>query len=83
MKRRTFIAGIGTAAAWPVVVRGQQGGRLRRIGVLLNTAADDPVSNARVTAFVQALEALGWVDGRNVRIDYRWSAGEPERSTPC
>jgi putative ABC transport system substrate-binding protein len=47
--------------------------------VLLNTAADDPVSNARVTAFVQALEALGWVDGRNVRIDYRWSAGEPER----
>jgi len=79
MRRREFIAGLGSAAAWPVVARAQQTRRVRRVGVLLNLADDDPATLTRVTAFVQALQALGWIDGRNVRIDYRWSAGEPER----
>jgi putative ABC transport system substrate-binding protein len=81
MKRRTFIAGLGGAAAWPVVARAQQPDRIRRIGVLTNLASDDPDSLTRIGAFLQGLQELGWTDGRNVRIDYRWSAGDPERNT--
>ena len=81
MKRRTFIAGLGGAAAWPVVARAQQPDRIRRIGVLTNLASDDPDSLTRIGAFLQSLQELGWTDGRNVRIDYRWSAGDPERNT--
>ena len=68
MRRRQFIAGL-SAVAWPVVARAQQGQRMRRIGALLNLPADDPVLPARVTAFAQALQELGWTDGRNVRAD--------------
>ena len=78
MRRREFIAGLGGAAAWPVVARGQQGGRVRRIGVLMNLAAEDPVSIARAKAFAQGLQALGWVDGQNVQVDYRWGAGRAD-----
>jgi putative ABC transport system substrate-binding protein len=74
MKRREFIAGLGSAAAWPVVVRAQQGDRVRRIGVLLPAAANDAEIQARVGAFLQGLEPLGWSIGRNVRIDPRWAA---------
>src|SRR5262249_18222914 len=56
----------------------QQGGRTRRIGVLMNLAADDPESQRRLTGFVQALQALGWTDSRNVQVDYRWGAGDVE-----
>ena len=69
MKRRTFIAGLGSAAAWPVVVRAQQGDRVRRIGVLTTLRENDPVTKPRVSAFTQALADLGWTDGRNVRMD--------------
>src|SRR5262249_52477881 len=80
MKRRQFIALLGgTATAWPLAGRAQQGERMRRIGVLHNPAADDPDSQARVAAFAQGLHELGWIDGRNVRIDYRWSLGDPDR----
>ena len=80
MKRREFIGGIaGTAAAWPLAALAQQTERMRRIGVLVNLAADDPESQRRVTAFAQGLQELGWTDGRNVRIDIRWSAGDAER----
>ena len=72
MKRRVFIAALGGAAAWPVVARGQQSEPVRRIGVLMNTAADDPEGQARKTAFVQALQQFGWTDGRNGRIETRW-----------
>ena len=72
MKRRTFIAGLGSAAAWPVVTRAQQAKRMRRIGVFINLTADDPQSLARATAFAQGLAELGWTIGRNVQIDYRW-----------
>ena len=81
MKRREFITLLGGAAVgWPVSVRAQQGERVRRIGVLMNLAADDPESPVRVAAFQQRLQQLGWTDGRNVRIDYRWGAGDVDRS---
>jgi putative tryptophan/tyrosine transport system substrate-binding protein len=79
MKRRNFIALLGGAAAWPLAARAQQAAQTRRVGVLMNLAADDAEGLARVTAFAQALQQLGWTDGRNVRIDYRWAAGDPER----
>ena len=67
MKRREFITLVGGAAAWPLAARAQQE-RMRRIGVLMNLAADDPEALGRITAFVQGLQQLGWTDGRNVRI---------------
>jgi len=74
MKRRTFITLLGSAAAtWPA--RAQQGERMRRIGVLEPIAAESPDGKARQGAFLQRLQQLGWIDGRNVRIDTRWSAG--------
>jgi len=72
--RREFIAALGgTAVAWPLAARAQQGDRMRRIGVLQPAAADDPVFQVRLAAFVQSLQKLGWTDGRNVRIDNRWA----------
>jgi putative ABC transport system substrate-binding protein len=80
MRRRQFLAGIArTVVAWPLAARAQQPDRVRRIGVLMNLAADDPASQTRNAAFLQGLQQLGWTDGRNVRIDYRWAAGEAER----
>ena len=81
MKRREFISLLGGAAvAWPLAALAQQGERIRRIGVLHSLASDDPEGQARLTAFVQGLQELGWTDGRNVRIDYRWAAGDAERA---
>jgi putative ABC transport system substrate-binding protein len=80
MRRRDFITLVGGAAAWPLAARAQQGGPMRRIGVLNYLAADDPDSPARVTAFSQALQGLGWHDGRNIQIDYRWGGGDLDRS---
>jgi putative tryptophan/tyrosine transport system substrate-binding protein len=77
MRRREFIMLIGGAvAAWPVAARAQQ----RRIGVLMSRAADDPEGQARIAAFVEGLQQLGWTDGRNVRIDTRWPVDDAERS---
>jgi putative ABC transport system substrate-binding protein len=80
MNRREFITLLGgAAAAWPLAARAQQGERVRRIGVLMNLAADDPESQRRMTAFVQGLQQLGWTDGRNARIETRWGAGDADR----
>jgi putative ABC transport system substrate-binding protein len=79
VRRRDFIALLGSAPAWPLAARAQQGEGMRRIGVFMPLSADDPESLPRITAFVQALQALGWTAGRNVRIDYRWAAGDVER----
>jgi putative tryptophan/tyrosine transport system substrate-binding protein len=79
MRRREFIALIGGAAAWPLAARAQQGERVRRIGVLMNLAADDPEALARLAAFHQGLQEAGWVVGRNLRIEYRWGAGDADR----
>jgi putative ABC transport system substrate-binding protein len=73
MRRRAFIAGLGGAAAWPLVARAQQGERMRRIGVLVASPADDAEFQARVAAFNEGLAQLGWIEGRNVRIDTRWA----------
>jgi putative ABC transport system substrate-binding protein len=79
VKRREFITLVGGAAlAGPLAARAQQQERVRRIGVLMPTAADDKETQARFAAFVQALQQLGWIDGRNARIDARWSAGDAD-----
>src|SRR5499426_291237 len=76
MRRREFITLLGIAAVvWPRSTGAQQAGDMRRIGVLMSLAADDPQAQARLAAFVQSLKELGWTDGRNVSIDTRWSAG--------
>jgi ABC-type uncharacterized transport system substrate-binding protein len=79
MRRGEFITLLGGAMAWPLAALAQQGERMRRIGVLMPSTADDPESPARVTAFAQGLQQFGWTDGRNVRIDYRWAAGDADR----
>jgi putative ABC transport system substrate-binding protein len=75
MRRREFIAGLGGAAAWPLAARAQQNEPIRRIGVLQPFAKDSPES-ARVAAFLQELERLGRIDGRNLQIEYRWETGD-------
>jgi len=84
VKRREFILAFGGAAAassnlWPLAVQAQQRGPMRRVGVLMNVAADDPESAARIAAFLEGLQQLGWSDGRNVRIDTRWAVGDVDR----
>jgi putative ABC transport system substrate-binding protein len=79
MRRRAFITLLGgAAAAWPLAARAQQGERMRRIGVLMSTAANDPLGKARIAAFLHGLQQLGWTDGRNVRIDTRWGGGNAD-----
>jgi putative tryptophan/tyrosine transport system substrate-binding protein len=73
LKRRAFITLLGGVAAWPLAAGAQQADRLRRIGVLMSLAADDPESQARLAAFAQGLQQLGWTIGQNVRVDYRWA----------
>jgi putative ABC transport system substrate-binding protein len=80
MQRRTFIAGLGSAAAWPLAARGQQGGRMRRVGVLMGFEENDLEAKAFLSAFTQSLAELSWIDGRNVRIDVRWAAGSVDRA---
>ena len=78
--RREFNRLLGSAAAaFPLAARGQQGERVRRVGVLMGVGEDDPEGQARVAGFQQGLADLNWTEGRNVQIDYRWAAGEPER----
>ena len=80
MNRREIIAGLGSAVVSPLAAQAQQPERMRRIGVLVNgLAADDPEWQIRGMAFVQGLQERGWTDGRNVRIDYRWSVGDLDR----
>jgi putative ABC transport system substrate-binding protein len=80
VNRREFIPLLGGAAAvWPLAARAQQAEQMRRIGVLMNTSADEPESQARLAAFMQGLQELGWAVGRNMRIDHRWSPGDVVR----
>jgi putative tryptophan/tyrosine transport system substrate-binding protein len=76
--RRRFIALVCGAAAWPLAARGQ-GERTRRIGILSTLGADDPEGQARIAAFLRELQRLGWSEGRNVRIEYRWGTGDADR----
>src|SRR6516162_9709268 len=77
MRRRKFIAGLGSTAAWPLLARAQQGDRVRRIGVLM--AGDENDTRANLSAFTQAIAGLGWTEGRNVRMDLRWGGGDINR----
>jgi len=76
MRRRKFIALLGGAAAWPLAARAQRGDRVRVVGVLLAMAPDDPEAQLRVKAFEAGLRELGWTEGRNLRLEYRWAAGD-------
>jgi putative ABC transport system substrate-binding protein len=80
VRRRDVIRVIGgSAVAWPLLARGQQSEHVWRIGVLMNRTADDPDGQARLNAFLQGLHQLGWIDGRNVRIDVRWGEDKIDR----
>ena len=83
MGRREFVALLGGAAAacvsWPMTARAQQSERVRRVGVLMGIAENDPNSQSRIAALLQGLQELGWTNGRNVHIDARWSAGDTRR----
>ena len=80
MRRRQLMAMLGGAAvAWPLLGRTQQINQVRRIGVLMLLAAEDAVAKARIVAFQQSLRRLGWIDGNNLQIDYRWSTGDSDQ----
>jgi putative ABC transport system substrate-binding protein len=79
IRRREFIVTLGAAAAWPLAARAQQPRNMRRIGVLMTFAADDPDGQAYLAAFAQGLQEFSWTIGRNVRIDYRWGANDLDR----
>jgi putative ABC transport system substrate-binding protein len=81
MRRREFIGLLGgAAAAWPLAARAKQAERMRRIGVLMGYPEGDPQAQANVTALLQGLQSLGWIEGRNVQIDYRWAGGDPDKA---
>jgi putative ABC transport system substrate-binding protein len=81
MRRRDFITLVGgSAVAWPLALRAQQSGQMRRIGVLIPLAKDNSEAQARITAFVQELEKLGWTEGRNLQIEYRWGSGDLQKA---
>src|SRR5262245_48836284 len=80
MRRREFFSLVGGGAAWPLTARAQQGERMRRIGVLMSFAEDDPQAKFRLAALIEGLRQLDWTVGRNVKIDVRWGAGDAVRS---
>src|SRR5687767_3874774 len=82
MRRREFVGLLGGATAWPLVGHAQQPGRMRRIGVLFPLGENDPEQMARRAGLQQSLEQLGWTNGRNVRIEYRYAVGGPDRFDP-
>jgi putative ABC transport system substrate-binding protein len=79
VKRREFIALIGGAAAWPLAARAQKAERMRRVGVLVSSTEDDPQARLQTAAFQQGLLELGWMEGQNVRLDFRFLGDEPKR----
>jgi putative tryptophan/tyrosine transport system substrate-binding protein len=79
VKRREFIAGLGSAAAWPIMAHAQQSNRMRRVGVLMGWNESDPVAKAWLSAFTDGLSQLGWADGRNMRMDVRWEGDGADR----
>ena len=81
MQRRDFLGVLGGAVAWPLSARAQQPEPTRRIAVLMGYAANDPLSQPRIAAFLQGLSELGWSDSRNLQIDYRWTGADVEQIT--
>src|SRR5271163_4261225 len=83
MQRREFVVGLGSAAVWPVVARAQPADRTRRVGVLMDTAENNSDGQARIAAFREVLQGLGWTEGRNIQIDYRWGSGPRSNQGPA
>src|SRR5262249_21557448 len=79
MRRREFIGALGSVATWPLMAHAQQTERTRRVGVLINLSENDLEAQRLITVFRERLAGLGWVDGRNLRLDYRWASGDVER----
>jgi putative tryptophan/tyrosine transport system substrate-binding protein len=80
MRRREFISLLGGASAWPLAVRAQQAERVRFVGILMDTAESNQEGRTRIAAFGQSLHAIGWMEGRNIRIDRRWAGGDVDRA---
>ena len=80
MNRREFITLLGGATAWPLAVSAQPGGRMRRVVFLHGLAESDPEDQARIAALQEGLAALGWIEGRNIRIEHRFASGDPEQA---
>jgi putative tryptophan/tyrosine transport system substrate-binding protein len=80
MRRREFITGLGGAVAWPLVAGAQQRERMRRIGILMAFGENDPEAGTYLSEFTRVLAKLGWIDGRNLRMDIRWAAGSVDRA---
>src|SRR3974390_2861076 len=78
MRRREFIKVIAGSAAWPLAARAQQPGRTRRVGVLLGIVESDPETNARLRAFRLGMRDLGWIEGHNIQIEYRFAGSDPK-----
>jgi len=78
MRRREFIAGLGSAVAWPLAAGAQQPERMRRIGILMPISAEDPTGSERDAVFLRALQERGWIEGRNIRVDRRWATFEQD-----
>jgi putative ABC transport system substrate-binding protein len=78
MRRREFIAGLGGAASWPLLARAERGERVRRLSVLMGWNETDPQAKDALSAFAEGLEKLGWVEGRNLRLDIRWTSGNAD-----
>jgi putative ABC transport system substrate-binding protein len=81
VRRRSFITLLSGTAVWPLAARAQQPDRVRRIGMLILYSQTDREGEARIAAFLDTLQKLGWTDGRNLRIEYRWTAGDAGRET--
>ncbi|MFL5098749.1 MAG: ABC transporter substrate-binding protein, partial [Xanthobacteraceae bacterium] len=79
MRRREFITLLGGMVAWPFAVRAQQGERIRKIGVLMGIAESNPQSAPRVKGMREELRQLGWTEGHNLQMDFRWAAGDPKQ----
>jgi putative tryptophan/tyrosine transport system substrate-binding protein len=80
MRRREFIAGLGSVVAWPLAARAQQGERVRRIGVLTFATEGEEIQRGVPRAFREGLRKLGWIEGRNLQIDFRFGGGDPTRT---
>jgi putative ABC transport system substrate-binding protein len=83
MQRRKFIAGLGVAAALPIVAKAQERERIRRVSVLMNRVATDTESQSWLAAFIQELRQLGWTEGQNLRFDICWSASDTQLARTC
>ena len=80
MRRREFITLVGGAVSWPIAVRAQQPERIRRVGVLMPYGKDNPEVQPRIAAFIDELQQLGWIDGRNLQIEYRWGTSDLQKA---